>query len=133
MKKLLFTLVVLSILSSCKEKGTSTHADKHSSYISFVVSNNANIGSYNVYLNDDLVGQISSNGVDSATKYSYMHADITEHPALVNYTVEPMYYDSTNANSEISLKLTVDEQIVAETSPKIVTYQEMISLSHIVD
>lgn len=62
-----------------------------------------------------------------------MHDDITQHPMTLNYSVEPMFYDSTNASSDISLFLTVEEQVVAETPTQPITYNETIRLSHTVD
>lgn len=133
MKKLIFLSIGLLFFASCKDENTNNHPEKHSSFISFIVSNSANIGSFNVYLNENLVGQISSGATDSPTKYSYMHDDITQHPMTLNYSVEPMFYDSTNASSDISLFLTVEEQVVAETPTQPITYNETIRLSHTVD
>lgn len=133
MKKLIYLFVFVFFLASCKESNEQKHTEKHSSFVSFIVSNSANIESYNVYLNEQLVGQISSTGTDSVTRYSYMHDGITEHPDTLNYAVEPMYYDSANAKSDISLFLTVDEERVAETPTRVVRYNEIIRLSHTVD
>lgn len=133
MKNTLIPFIAILLMLSCKDKAKETHADQHSSHISFTVSNSANIGSYNVYLNESLVGQISSNSRDTLSEYSFMPDDITQHPATLNYTIEPIFYDSANALVDITLFLAVDEERLAKTPAQAVKYNETASLTHTVE
>ncbi|MFB1004007.1 MAG: hypothetical protein QMC70_07715 [Bacteroidia bacterium] len=133
MKNTLIPFIAILLIASCKDKAKETHADQHSSHISFTVSNSAYIGSYNVYLNENLAGQISSNSRDTLSKHTFESDDITQHPATLNYTIEPLFYDSANAQTDITLFLVVDEERVAETPAQTVKYNETASLAHTVE
>ncbi|MBT6236696.1 MAG: hypothetical protein HOI49_11480 [Bacteroidetes bacterium] len=133
MKKILIPFIAVLLVVGCKDKVTETHADNHTSFITFLVSDNADIGSFNVYLDDNIIGQISSSGRDTLAKYSFRHDDITQHPTSLNYTIEPMFYDSASADVDISVFLTVDEVRVAETPTQNIKYNQTISLSHTVE
>jgi len=131
MKKLITLIICILFFASCSEE--KSHVEAHTSRIDFTVSDNANIGSFNVYQNDNLVGQLNSSSTNSNSDYSLELDDITSHPAELNFTVEPMYFDSTAANAAISVSLTVDDKIVATSESKIVRYREIATLSHLVE
>jgi len=131
MKNILTLFCFLLFIIGCSDKNESEHAEKHFSYVSFIVKNGENIGSYNLYLNDDLVGQFSGTNTDSAFKYSYTHDDIRQHPMTMNYMLEPKFNDSASTSS-IKMYLTVDEERVAETSEQIVKFDEVVNLNHTV-
>jgi hypothetical protein len=132
MKKLLILICSILFFVGCKDKSESQHSEKHTSFVSFVVTNGGSIGSYNLYLNDNIVGQFNGTGTDSAFKYSFTHDGINQHPMTMNYMLEPKFYDSSSS-SNISLYLTVDEQIVAETPEHLVKFDEVVNLSHTVE
>lgn len=131
--KLLISFIGILLIASCTDKAKETHADQYSSHISFTVSNSAYIESYSVYLNENLVRQISSDGRGTLSKYTFESDDITQHPATLNYTIKPLFHDSANALTDIALFLVADEERVAETPAQTIKYNETASLSHTVE
>ncbi|MDB4107905.1 hypothetical protein OAD66_02275 [Bacteroidia bacterium] len=69
MKKLLFTLSLGIFLLGCVKKNKSfSHPASHSNILTFGTESTANIGSFNIYLNDNLVGQLSAESTENANQ-----------------------------------------------------------------
>jgi len=135
MKKLLLLSLSILFLASCKDETTSNHQDSHSVQLSIDVSNAVNIGSLNIYMNDDIVGQMSAAGThDRNMNYIFkLEQGITQHPMALNFSVEPMFLDSSEARGDISVNLLIDEEKQAETPLQPVVYGGSVRLSHTVE
>ena len=112
MKKLVLPLFFVFLIVGCKEENRVTHAESHAVSIVFDVSNESNIGSYNIYRNDEVIGQLAASGSSSDGRIYHFNDQegITDHPHKLKYTIEPVFFDSTNANAKVMLKVKVDDE-----------------------
>lgn len=116
MKSTTLAIIVALTLAACTKKKNNEHAASHDVKLVFSASSGANISSFNVYNDDKLVSQISASGADNS---SYTHTEkngVNEHPFRVSYVVEPLFMDSTNANTGITMQIIVDDMEKAKTT-----------------
>ena len=117
MKNLILPFLCIALLFGCKDKNKAeSHPDTHSSIIEFDVTNEANIGSYNVYRNDDVIGQMASHASTRPGHFTLVdEVPITAHPISLKYTIEPLFYDSSSANVDVALRIKIDDNPMCST------------------
>ncbi|MBT8327789.1 MAG: hypothetical protein KJP21_08695 [Bacteroidia bacterium] len=135
MKKLILPLFCIILIFSCKDKNkTESHPESHTSTIEFEVSNEANIGSYNIYRNNDLIGQMASHSTSTLGEFRMVDlVSVTEHPANIKYTVEPVFYDSATANVDIAIKITVENNEVCSNPAANLKYGDVAEINCSID
>ncbi|PCJ64544.1 MAG: hypothetical protein COA58_12450 [Bacteroidetes bacterium] len=129
MKNSIVPLILMLSLFACKKEAKENHPESHRATISFMVSDGSNLGSFNVYRNDDIIAQIIASTSDNF-EYSFVDEEvISNHPYDIHYSVEPMFMDSV-ANTSISIQISIDDKKVAESNDASVLFGEVVSLSY---
>ena len=135
MKKLILVLSIALFFFGCKDSGKTTaeQPETRTAQINFMVSNGANISSYNVYSGDDLVMQLAAS-TDSNITYSVDdELSTSEKLNSLSYSVEPIFMDSASANTEIKMSLSLNSKVVAENQPQTVLYGQDATIEYTVE
>ncbi len=74
--------------------------------------------------------QLNSTSVDGASKYRVQLDDISTHPYNLNYAVEPLFMDSTNADVNMHLKIEVDDELATEKEVSNILFGETAQLAY---
>ena len=123
-------LTLLVLVVSCTPKKGKIHPETHEVRMDITVGAGANVQSFNVYKDDKIVSQISASGEDNAT-YTYSEINpVTEHPYKLAYIVEPMFKDSVNAMTAVTLQIFVDDVEKAKTTRPAVVYGGLAKLNY---
>jgi hypothetical protein len=123
-------LIILILVGACTQKKGETHPETHEVRLDFKVGSGANIQSFNVYREDKIVSQISASGEDNTT-YSYSEINpVTEHPFKLAYIVEPMFMDSANALTAVTLQIFIDNVEKAKTTRPALVYGDLAKLNY---
>lgn len=72
--------------------------------------------------------QLASTSTSTANQYEVDIDEIVEHPFTLDFSVEPLFLDSANANVSVNLEIWVDDEKVAENAQSSVTYGETAGL-----
>jgi hypothetical protein len=123
-------LTLFILVGACTQKKGKSHSKTHEVRLEFTVGSGANIQSFNVYREDRIVGQISASGEDNTT-YTYSESNpVTEHPFKLSYIVEPMFMDSANAMTAVTLQIFVDDVEKAKTTRPALVYGDLAKLNY---
>ena len=126
MKNLCLLIGLVFIFSCTKKKDTTHEPVPIKSTLTFSVSDGSNIGSYNVYRDGDLVGQVATSLSDAEGIY-LIKEEITkeEYQKGFSYSVEPLFYDSANANVNLVLEVQIDDNEPIRTTTNSVMYKDI--------